>query len=52
MKMTYHRDGTVTLWNVYTQQWERLRRPSDSVLGSLNCKDRARVIKHCNLDED
>lgn len=50
MKITYHRDGTVTLWNVYFQQWERTERPSDRVLASLDQKDKARVIKHCNLE--
>jgi hypothetical protein len=43
---TYHRDGTVTLWNVYTRQWERGRAFSDDVLASLSAKERARVLRH------
>lgn len=46
MKNTYHRDGTVTCWNVYTQQWERSANVSDRVLASMEQKERERVIRH------
>lgn len=46
---TFHRDGTVTLWNVYLQSWERAARPSDRVLASLETNERARVVRHCHL---
>lgn len=47
----FHRDGTVTVWNVYTQQWDmRTSRPSDSVLASLSREERERVIKHLKLE--
>lgn len=48
-KTKFHRDGTVTVWNVYTQQWERTGRPSDRVLASLESKERERVIRHCGI---
>jgi len=45
-KTTYHRDGSVTLWNVYTQDWERTSSPSDRVLSSLDADERRRVTRH------
>ena len=46
-KTTYHRDGTVTVWNVYTQQWERIAadQVSDQILASLNETERRRIAK-------
>ena len=46
-KTKYHRDGTVTVWDVYQQQWQRTARPSDAVLASLGHRERERVIRHC-----
>lgn len=43
----FHRDGTVTVWNVYTQTWIRTSRPSDAVLASMANEERAKVIAHC-----
>ena len=43
---TFHRDGSVTLWNVYDQGWQRTSRPSDALLATLGIKERERVIKH------
>ena len=43
----YHRDGTVTIWDVYAQQWLRTSDPSDRVLASLSDAQRERVIRHC-----
>lgn len=42
---TYHRDGTVTVWDVYRQGWRRLRadRISDSLLATLTERERARI---------
>lgn len=45
-RTTFHRDGSVTIWNVYTQQWMRTRAPGDRVLASLEPRERARVIRH------
>jgi hypothetical protein len=49
----FHRDGTVTLWNVYTQQWERheavalveqCERPfGNLLLPTLTAQERARI---------
>lgn len=49
-RTTYHRDHTVTVWDVYTQQWLRTGSPSDRLLASLSEAERARVIRHCRLD--
>jgi hypothetical protein len=45
-KTTFHRNGEVTIWNVYTQTWQRSRRISDDVLASLDASERARVLRH------
>jgi hypothetical protein len=46
-KTTFHRNGTVTLWNVYTQGWERRRAANvaDEVLASLSGSERARILR-------
>jgi hypothetical protein len=31
----YHRDGTVTLWDVLSREWVRTDNPSDQLLGTL-----------------
>lgn len=45
---TYHRDRSVTVWDVYSQQWLRTSRPSDRILASLSASERARVVLHCS----
>lgn len=43
----YHRDYSVTLWNVYRQQWVRYRGSlPDSVSASLSYVERQKVSKH------
>lgn len=46
-KSTYHRDGTVTYWSVYHQQW--IRR-ADSVpnneLAAMSTEEREKVLRH------
>lgn len=49
-KITYHRDGSVTLWNVYTQNFHRTAKPSDAILSSLSEKERRRVCRHCGIE--
>jgi hypothetical protein len=46
-KTKYHRDGTVTIWNVYAQAWQRRQADmiADSVLATLNDSERARIAK-------
>ena len=51
-RTTYHRDGTVTVWDVYTQTWTRTGRPDDEVLASLDSDERDRVIRHCGLEDE
>lgn len=41
-----HRNGEVTLWDVYTQQWVRGSDPSDQLLASLDADERDRVLAH------
>ncbi len=45
-RTTYHRDGSVTVWCVYSQQWLRARRLSDEMLASLSTAERERVARH------
>jgi len=47
-KNTYHRDGTVSHWDVYNQQWKRLpaEQISDSVLASMNDNERQRIARN------
>ena len=46
-KTKFHRDNTVTFWNVYEQRWNRTpaKRISDQDLASMSESDRKRVIK-------
>jgi len=46
-KTTYHRDGTVTLWNVYAGSWQRLSAGSvsDAVMATLTDTERKRIAK-------
>jgi len=43
---TYHRDNTVTIWDVYQQAWVRLSQVSDLILASLGDVERERVKRH------
>ena len=45
---TYHRDGSVSVWDVWGQGWVRTSRPRDHVLASLDPEERERVIRHCS----
>ena len=52
-KTKFHRDGTVTVWNVYNQQWERIEAQTlvdqckepfgNLILPTLPQQDRARI---------
>lgn len=46
-KSKFHRDGTVTFWNVYEQRWNRqvAKRISADNLSSMSESDRKRVLK-------
>jgi len=43
---TYHRDGSVTHWDIYRQQWMRQSHLSDEVLASMGTTERERVQRH------
>ena len=45
-KTKFHRDATVTLWDVYTQSWERTGRPTAAQLAALSPAEREQVQKH------
>ena len=46
---TYHRDGTVSLWDVYEQQWRRLPAVdiSDRTMATLSLAERRRIRAAC-----
>jgi hypothetical protein len=48
-RTTYHRDGTVTLWDCLTQRWRRGLDPSAELLATLTEPGRSRVRKHTAL---
>ena len=47
---TYHRDKTVTIWDVYSQHWVRTARPSDRILATCSEPERQRIIRHCERE--
>jgi hypothetical protein len=46
MKTIYHRDRTVTVWNIYAQCWARMARVPDHILATLTERERARIARH------
>jgi hypothetical protein len=42
----YHRDQSVTIWDVFAQSWLRLSTVPASILATLPKSERARVIRH------
>lgn len=46
----FHRDGTVTLWNVFVQSWERYHAGdvSDDLLATLGERTRRRITRMIN----
>jgi len=49
---TYHRDGTVTVWDSYAQSWRRFSAQSvyedDRLMSTLNARERARIEAMAN----
>ncbi len=47
-KTTFHQDGTISFWDVYSQCWCRLQHDalSDRILASLSPKERKRILKY------
>ena len=48
---TYHRDGTVTMWSIIDSGWIRGDDPSASTLSPLPANERARVMRHCGIED-
>lgn len=42
----FHRDGYITFWSVYEQQWIRSNDPSDSEWAAITSRERAMWEKH------
>lgn len=44
-KITYHRDGTISFWNVFEQAWQRRNpaRISDEVMASFSYEERNKI---------
>ena len=49
---TYHRDGTITYWDVFRQQWRRGAEISDRTLATMSPKDRERIQRHVRPGRD
>ena len=46
-RSTFHRDGSVTVWDVYDQRWRRFRRRlPDEISASLDKLERGRIERH------
>jgi len=49
-KITYHRDGTVSFWDVYRRQWaRRTSQPTDQQLATLRPYQVDKI--HAHLDK-
>ena len=46
MKVTFHRNATITAWDVFSQSWTRTSPPSEALLASLDEPTRSRVRAH------
>jgi len=51
---TFHHDGTVSYWDIYKQQWDRMNAGSirSSVLSSLNDNERVRINNMIIIDKE
>lgn len=49
----FHRDGSITVWNVLDQSWCRIpaARIGDGLLATLNDYERARIARHAAKSE-
>ena len=47
MKLSLHRDGTVTYWSVYQQSWcVHVVRIPDRELAAMSTRDVSRILRH------
>lgn len=50
IKTTLHRDGTVTYWSVYNQEWKRhTDYVPDRELAAMGDAERERVMRHLGI---
>lgn len=47
---TYHRDGTVSYWSVYNQQWQRKCIVPNAELAAMNEGERRRILQHTSTN--
>lgn len=47
---TLHRDGSVTYWSVYRQQWVRGRSLPDEDYAAQGIEDRDRIMRHLGVE--
>ena len=45
-KTTFHRDGTVTIWDCISEQWVRVGTLSDELSSTLSETERRKVKRH------
>jgi len=46
-KTKYHKNGSVTIWDCYSQSWRvRIKNVSHDILATLLSTDRDKVIEH------
>jgi hypothetical protein len=46
---TFHKDGSVTVWDCHNQGWIRTSNPSDRLLSTLSNDEREKVISHTGV---
>ena len=52
-RTTYHRDHSITYWDVYSQTWRRTyQHPSDQVMASLSEAERQRITRHLSTSQE
>jgi hypothetical protein len=51
-KITYHRDGTITFWDVYQQRWTRTDNPSDQQLSTLPLAQVDKIKEHVSKAQE
>lgn len=51
-KSTLHRDGSISLFDIYSQQWQRLFEVSDKVLATLSEVERSKIQNHLKGEND
>lgn len=45
-RTTFHLDGTITVWDCYSQSYTRTSAPSARLLATLSDEERSRILRH------